>query len=132
MSADTIIRMTSCLAVVISVFSVVFLWQVMNWYARFAEDEIAIKRFIGIGEQVYPYNSVQQIVLTSHYKQDNEHLAVRRQDVHIRFNDGRTWETDGTFPMPDGAERDRFLDFLHRQTGKPITRARLITDVPGW
>ena len=54
-------------------------------------------------------------------------------DVHLRFADGTTWGTGQTFFLPrDAGERQRFLDFLQAKTGKPILRARLIKDVPGW
>jgi hypothetical protein len=58
---------------------------------------------------------------------------VERENIHIRFADGKTWDTDATFMLPrDDAERQRFLDFLRAKTGKPIQEARLIDDVPGW
>jgi hypothetical protein len=100
-------------------------------YARFTEEEIAIKRLIGFREEVHPYSSVEQVVVTSHRRQAKQ--VVPGADLGIRFRDGRTWTTDQTFQLPrDAADRDRLLDFLARKTGKPITRARLLKDLAGW
>jgi hypothetical protein len=124
------LRGFSCLAVGVAVLCAVYVWQVMNWYARFSEDEIAIKRLLGVGEEAHPYDAVEQIVLTS--QRGNGAQTRPADDLHIRFRDGRTWSTDTTFFLPPPAQRDRLLEFLARKTGKPITRARRIEDVPGW
>jgi hypothetical protein len=121
-SLDRDIRMLALLAVCVSTLSALYVWHVMNWYLRFGEDRIAIKRLLESGEEVYSYADVSQIVLTTWPK----------EELHIRFRNGRTWETDDTFPMPQGSERARLLDLLQRKTGKPITHARLLTDLPGW
>ena len=68
-------------------------------------------------------------MLTTHEKNGQE--VVPRQNVHIRFTDGGTWNTI-FFGPADDAEMERFLDFLRGKTGKPIIRTRLIKDVPGW
>ena len=103
----------------------------MNWYARFSDDEIAIKRFIDFGEEVHPYSDVEQIVVSSHTWDDNQ--IVGGEDLGIRFCDGRKWDTDEIFHMPrDVGERDRLLEFLQWKTGKPIVRVRLLSDAPGW
>src|SRR5262249_34425743 len=53
-------------------------------------------------------------------------------ELEIRFPDGRTWRTGQTFELPrDNAERDRFLAFLERTTGKPIKLPRLLRDMLG-
>jgi hypothetical protein len=124
------LRACSVLAVFVAAVSVLYLWQVLNWYARFSEDEIAIKRLLGAGEEVHPYDTVEEIVLTSHLGSGNQLHSGER--LHLRFRDGRTWSTDATFFLPPPAKRDRLLEFLARKTGKPITHARRIEDVPGW
>jgi hypothetical protein len=129
--AEGVICLLSHLAILTGVLGAAFVVLVMNWYARFAEDEIAIKRLLAVREEVHPYSSVVQVVLTTHAKQDQD--FVERENVHIRFADGKTWDTDATFFLPgDTGERQRFLDFLQAKTGKPILRARLLKDVPGW
>jgi hypothetical protein len=128
---DGVIRLLSHLALLVGALSVIYVCLVMNWYARFTEDEIAIKRLLAVREEAHPYGSVEQLVLTTHMKQNNE--VVERENVHIRFADGKTWDTDATFFLPaEGPERERFLDFLRAKTGKPILRARFIKDVAGW
>jgi hypothetical protein len=130
-SIEPLLRGLSGLALLTGVIAAVFTLLVMNWYARFTEDEIAIKRLIGFGEEVHPYSQVEQMVLTSHKNQKEGEVA--QENLHIRFADGRTWSTDQTFFLPPpGSERDRLLEFLTRKTGKPVTRARRIEDVPGW
>jgi hypothetical protein len=125
------IRMIAGLALFVGILSALFVGLVMNWYARFTEEEIAIKRLLGFGEEVHPYSSVDQIVVTSHITQGKE--VVPGHDLGLRFSDGRTWSTDQTFALPrDAAERERLLEFLRRKTGKPITRVRLLKDAPGW
>ena len=129
--AEGVIRMLSGLATLTGVISAAFVVLVMNWYARFTEDEIAIKRLLAVREEVHPYNTVVQVVLTTHARQGQD--IAERENVHLRFADGKTWDTDATFFLPrDAGERQRFLDFLRAKTGKPILRARLINDVPGW
>lgn len=128
---DARIRFLTIFGSVLSVFCALFVLLVMNWYARFDDDEIAIKRFIGFGEEIHPYDSVEQIVVSSHSQVGKE--IVRGEDLGIRFGDGRTWKTDQTFHMPcDVGERDRLLKFLQRKTGKPIVRVRLLSEAPGW
>jgi hypothetical protein len=56
------IGMVSALALPVGVLSAAFVLLVLNWYARFTEDEIAIKRLIGFREEVYPYSSVEQVL----------------------------------------------------------------------
>jgi hypothetical protein len=130
-SADRAIKVVSGLALVVSVVSAVWIGLVLNWYARFNEDQIAIKRLLAVGEEVHRYGDVVQIVVTSHRQMGKE--IVPAEDVGLRFRDGRTWSTGQTFPPPSNPfERDRFLDFLQRKTGKPITRVRLLKDAPGW
>src|SRR6185437_14016757 len=53
-------------AVVLGTLMALWVVLAMNWYVRLTENEIAIKPLFGIGEQLHPYNRVQQIVLTSH------------------------------------------------------------------
>jgi hypothetical protein len=124
------VKVYAGLAVIVAVLCTLFVWQALNWYARFGEDEIAIKRLLGVGEEVYPYDAVTQIVLTSHFGGGKQPYAGER--LHLRFRDGRTWSTDTTFHLPPDDELNPLLEFLATKTGKPITRARLITDVPGW
>jgi hypothetical protein len=128
---EGIIRMLSVLALLVGVLTAPFVGLAMNWYARFTEDEIAIKRLVGFGEEVHPYSSVEQIVVTSQRTQGKE--VMPGQDLGLRFSDGRRWNTDQTFQMPDDpAERERLVAFLRRKTGLPITRVRLLQDAPGW
>jgi len=129
-SPDAIIGVVSFLALLVGILSALFACLALNWYARLTEDEIAIKRLFAFGEEVHPYDSVEQIVVTTHRRQGKE--TVQGEDLGLRFRDGRTWSTDQTFALPrDAAERDRLLAFLQQKTGKPITRARLLKDVPG-
>ncbi len=103
----------------------------MNWYVRLTDNEIAIKPLFGIKEQVYPYNRILQIVLTSHSRVKNEDIPG--EGLHLRFDDGRTWSTGQSFRVPDAPEeRKRLLDLLSHKSGKPVTRAKLIENVPGW
>ena len=128
---DRAIRVLTALAVLLGVGSAVFVGLVMNWYARFGEDGVAIKRLIAVGEEVHPYGDVEQVVVSSQRRVGED--VFPGVDVGLRFRDGRTWRTGQTFPLPaDDAERDRFLEFLRRKTGKPFTQARLLEDVPGW
>lgn len=109
------------------------IWTVlcMNWYVRLTENEIAIKPLFGITEKVYPYNRIEQIVLTSHSWVQNE--AIPGEGLHLRFDDGQKWSTGQTFRVPDvPEERKRLLDLLSQKSGKPITQAKLIEQVPGW
>jgi hypothetical protein len=103
----------------------------MNWYVRFTEEAIAIQPLFGIKERVYPYNRVQQVVLTTHVVVKRD--VIPREGLHLRFDDGQTWSTGQTFAVPDApGERKRLLEFLMSKTGKPILQARLIEEVPGW
>ena len=130
-SADRVIRLLSGLAVLVGVGSAVFVGLAMNWYARFGEDGIAIKRLFAVREEAHPYGDVEQVVVSSQRRVGDE--VFPGVDVGLRFRDGRTWRTGQTFPLPaDAAERDRFLEFLRRKTGRPFTQARLLEDVPGW
>lgn len=127
---ERIIKGFALVARCVGVLSVLYIWQVMSWYLSCTEDHIAIKRLIRIGAEVHPYSRVDQIVLTSHQAHNGN--VWPKEELHIRFRDGRTWDTDDTFRMPHGAERDYLLDLLQRKTGKSIIHARLIQDVPGW
>ncbi len=127
---EALIKMLSFLALLAGILSAIFALLVLNWYARLNDDEIAIKRLFALGEEVHPYDTVTQIVVTTHRRVGKETMAG--EDLGLRFGDGRTWTTDQTFALPrDKAERDRLLAFLQQKTGKPITRARLLKDVPG-
>jgi hypothetical protein len=131
MRPDSLIRLLSHLAVLVSVLSVVFICLVMNWYACLSDDEIVIKRLFGLGAEVHRYDTVQEIVVTTHRQANKEQIA--EPVLGLRFSDGRTWTTDDTFRLPrDPVQVERLLDFLQLKTGKPITRARLLKDVPGW
>jgi hypothetical protein len=128
---DAIIRLLSWLAAVVGVLSAAFVPFALNWHVRFTEEEVIIRRLFALREEAHPYGSVEQVVWTTHVDQGEE--VVPRNDVHLRFRDGRTWHMDMNFFRPaGGASLERFLDFLQAKTGKPITRARLIEDVPGW
>jgi len=128
---EGIIHILSCLALIVGILSAIYVCLAMNWYGRFTEDAIAIKRFFAFGEEVHPYGSVEQIVLTSHRRAGKEIIAG--EDLGLRFDDGRTWSTGETFVMPrDPPERDRLLDLLRRKTGRPIIRTRLLKDFPGY
>jgi hypothetical protein len=128
---EQLIKMLTYLALLISLLSAVFVFLAMNWYARLDQDDIAIKRLFGWREEIHSYSSVEQIVVTSHRKQGEQ--IVRGTDLGIRFTDGRKWNTDQTFVLPsDEVEQKRLLDFLQQKTGKPLLRARLLSDVPGW
>jgi hypothetical protein len=130
-NVDGLLGAASMLSLFCSVLCTLFVLLVMNWYARFADDEIGIKRFFAVSEEVYPYGDIEQIVVSSHRRGDNG--IERGEDLGIRFRDGRIWDTDGTFHMPSGVgERDRLLEFLQWKTGKPIVRVRLLSDAPGW
>jgi hypothetical protein len=118
------------LGLFVAVLCTLFVWQALNWYARFGEDEIAIKRLLGVGEEVHPYDTVTQIVFTSHAGGGKQPQPGER--LHLRFRDGRTWSTDTTFHLPPDDELNPLLEFLATKTGKPITHARRIEDVPGW
>jgi hypothetical protein len=119
------------LAWLVGIGMAIWVLLAMNWYVRLTDDEIAIKPLFGIKEKIYPYNRVQQIVLTSHSWVQNE--AIPGEGLHLRFDDGQTWSTGQTFRVPDiPEERDRLLELLSRKSGKPITRAKLIEQVPGW
>jgi hypothetical protein len=131
MNPDRLIRLLSVLALLVSLASVVFVSLVMNWYACFTEDEIVIKRLFGLGTEVHRYDTVQEIVVTTHRQVGKDVMAG--PDLGLRFSDGRTWSTDQTFELPrDPRQVARLLDFLRRKTGKPIAQARLLKDVPGW
>ena len=81
--------------------------------------------------EVRPYDTVQEIVVTSHRRVSKE--VMKGPDLGLRFSDGRTWRTGGAFHLPhDPDEVKELLDFLRRKTGKPITQARLLDDLPGW
>ena len=59
--------------------------------------------------------------------------VIPSEGLHVRFDDGQTWSTGQSFRLPDAPEeRKRLLEFLRRKTGKPITQARLLENVPGW
>jgi hypothetical protein len=103
----------------------------MNWYMRLSENEVAIKPLFGIKEEVYPYNRVQQVVVTTHAIE--KWIAVSRENLHLRLDDGQTWSTGQNFALPKSPEeRKHLLEFLVQKTGKPLTQARFIEDVPGW
>jgi hypothetical protein len=110
---DGVIRMLSHLAVLAGVLCVVFVCLVMNWYARFTDEGIAIKDLFAFREEAYSYAGVTQMVLTTHEQQDRE--LVPRENVYLRFADGRTWRT-GTLTLRPRAEWQRFLDFLQAKT----------------
>jgi hypothetical protein len=130
-SRARIMRVLAGLALFVSIGSALYIWQVMNWHLSLTEDHIAIKRLAAFREEIHPYEDVEQIVLTSHERYKGN--VFPRDNLHLRFRDGRSWATDETFVLPrDQDQRHRLLDFLRQKTGKPITRARLVTDVPGW
>jgi hypothetical protein len=130
-NVDALLRFFRYLALFVSLACAAFVGLAMNWYARFTDDAIVIKRLLGAREEVYPYGSVVQIVWARPAGEVDR--PVPPGDVHLRFADGKTWGTDQTFFLPaDAAERQRFLDFLAEKTGRPITRARSLQDVPGW
>jgi hypothetical protein len=126
--ADGVIRLLTGMALVLGVGSAVFVGVVLNWYTRFGEDEIAIKRPLALREEVHPYGDVEQIVVGSRRLQGNEVAA--RDDVGLRFRDGRTWSTEQRCgPPPEPGERERLLAFLRQKTGKPVTRVRFLREV---
>jgi hypothetical protein len=129
-TVDGMMRMMSFLALFVGLGCAAFVLPVMNWYARFTDDEIAIRRFARFWEEVHPYSDVEEVRLTRHPRKDNE--VADREDLEVRFKDGRTWDTDQTFVLPrDPAGRERFLEFLARKTGKPIREAIPPADVRG-
>ncbi len=128
---DAVLRVFRGLALFVGLACAAFVGLAMNWYARFTDDAIVIKRLIGAREEVYPYSGVVQIVWARTAGEVDQ--PVPPGDVHLRFADGKTWGTDQTFFLPaDADQRQRFLDFLAEKTGRPITRARSLRDVPGW
>ena len=131
MKPEKMIRSFSVLALLVGVGSAIFVCLVMNWYACFTEDEIVIKRLLGLRAEVHRYDAVQEIVVTSHRRMGKK--MMEGPDLGVRFDDGRTWRTGQTFQLPRDPDRvANLIDFLRRKTGKPITRARALEDVPGW
>ena len=63
-NVDGLVRTLSGLALLVGFLSAVFVGLALNWYARLAEDEIAVKRLVGLGEEVHPYGDVEQVVVT--------------------------------------------------------------------
>jgi hypothetical protein len=103
----------------------------MNWYARFNENEIALKPLWSFGETVYLYTDLDRIVRTTHV--DVKGDIIPRENLHLRFKDGRTWETGETFFVPNlPEERKRLLDLLQGKSGKSIVVAKFVEHVPGW
>jgi hypothetical protein len=130
-NVDAVLRAFRWLALFVSLATAVFVGLALNWYARFTDDAVVIKRLLVAREEVHPYGSVVQIVWVRPAGEVDQ--PVPPGDVHLRFADGQTWGTDQTFFLPaDAAERQRFFDFLREKTGRPITRARSLQDVPGW
>jgi hypothetical protein len=128
---DALLRFLRYFALSVGVACAAFVGLALNWYARFTDDAVVVKRFLAAREEVHSYDSVVQVVWTGPVGKDGQPAA--RGDIHLRFADGTTWGTDQTFVLPDDdAQRQRFLDFLAEKTGRPITRARRIEDVPGW
>jgi hypothetical protein len=126
-----LLRSLGGFALVLGGACAVFVGLALNWYARFTENAVVAKRFLAAREEVHPYDSVVQVVWTGPVGEDGQPEA--RGNIHLRFADGTTWGTDHTFVLPDDpAERRRFLDFLAKKTGRPITWARSLQDVPGW
>ena len=118
-------------AIVLGILMAVWAVLAMNWYVCLTDDAVVLKPLFGVREQVYPYHRVQQIVLTTHAVVHKE--IMPREGLHLRFDDGQTWSTGQTFTLPDAVEKKkRLLDFLSQKTGKPLTRAKLIEEVPGW
>jgi len=130
-NTELLIRRLDQVAILLGALCAVFVFLVMSWHARFSENEIAIHRFWGFGEEIHPYSDVTQVVVSSHRKQDKQ--LVVGQDLGLRFRGGRTWYSTDILRMPDHPEeRKRLLDFLQQKTGQPITRVRLLKDLPDW
>jgi hypothetical protein len=130
-NADSAIAALSRLALFVSVLAAVFVVLVLRWHARFTDKAIVVQPLFGLTAKVHPYETVEQLVITTHRQIGKE--VVSEPDLGIRFNDGSTWNTDQTFSLPrEPAECEHLIAFLVRKTGKPITRARLLKDLPGW
>lgn len=128
---DALVRFLGRLGLFVGVGCAIYAVLVLNWYARFTDDAVAIKRLFALTEEVHPYSQVEQFIVTSH--RDTNQGIVEEEDLHLRFADGKTWSTDQTFFLPrDPDERARLLDFVQRKIGRPPQRARFIEDVPGW
>lgn len=130
-STDGMIALLSRLALIVGVVAAAFAVLALHWHVRLTEEAIVVQPLFGLREQAHPYNTVEQLVLTTHRQVGKE--VMEGPDLGIRFSDGSTWSTGQAISLPqDAAERERIVDFLVRKTGKPLTHARLLKDVLGW
>jgi hypothetical protein len=125
------IRLRRILAFLVGVSSAGIVALAMSCYTRFTEDEIVVKPLFGLSEEKHAYGDIERLVISSHRRVRDK--IVEDSELGIRFQDDQTWRTGVEFGLPkDNAERDRFLAFLQKKTGKPIIRLRLLEDMPGW
>lgn len=130
-SLDGMILLLSGLCLLIGVLSAASVFLAMNWYVCLTDEAIVINPFFGLQEEVRGYDTVREIVVTTHRKADRD--VIEGPDIGIRFADGTSWSTGHTFRLPQDPEHvTALVSFLVRKTGKPITRARLLEDVGGW
>jgi hypothetical protein len=131
LNSDEKFRVLSFIGLICGILSAIFIVLGMNWYTRLTENEIAIKRIFAFSEEVHPYSSVEEIVVSHHCWKNKE--IVPGVDLGIRFQDGRTCTTGESYWIHhQAADLDRIIAFLSRKTGKPILRVRLLKDVPGY
>jgi putative acetyltransferase len=89
----------------------------MDAYTRFGEREIAINRFLGLGEIRYNYTQIEQVVLESCVCENDE---VR---LKIYFDDGEHWRTDPFEDTPVPIEYREIINRSVQKSGQPLVRA---------
>lgn len=100
----------------------------LNWYAQFREDDIRIHPFFSLHEQLYNYDEISGLVMTSHLKAHAGNI-VSRARWFIIFNDGNRWCNEDVLSRPQEDDR-RLRSFLQTKTGKAWRHAQFIEDVP--
>jgi len=93
----------------------------LDYYIRFAEDEIAISPFFSFGENRRPYSDVKEIRSVATFRAPNGNV-VSNPYYQIVFEDGLIWSIRDGLQKKD-TERDRaIMNFVSQRSGKSISR----------
>lgn len=116
----------TALGLMVAVPTVLMIPLLMNWNTRFEENQIVVRPFFSLADDLHSYGSIKRIVYSSHTFYKGK--LIESPGIFLAFDDGRTWEKGSLYTADRRAGIDRLLHHLQRKTTVLIERVRLRED----
>ncbi|MCX5634928.1 MAG: hypothetical protein NTW55_03675 [Planctomycetota bacterium] len=97
-----------------------------DYYAKVTDNEIAINKFMGFGETVYPYDKVMELKLVKSQKNGKGEI-IRRRYHEIVFDNGYVFSFDHSNYNLNWKKESEIMNFIAK---KCCTEIQVIDPYP--